>query len=250
MLVVFGVVAAALVTAAAPSVHPDAPTLRLFAGVAVAVTVTTAVIKAPGALLSPDRRPGGLRVRPLVAGLVLAGVLAAGGRLVGLEPPYVYGLVAVFEVAAVNRATRSAGPARDGVAALLGALGLLTVSMAAWLAWAPLDEGLGPDAGGVALVLDAMLAALVVTGLTSLVVGYLPLRYMEGLLLFRWSRPAWAIVWGSGVFVVLQVLANPHGRDELVRVDARIGPWLPLAVFGAFGVATWYFRRVVTRLLG
>jgi hypothetical protein len=249
MLVAFGVVAAALVTAAAPSLHPDAPTLRLFAGLAVAVTVTTAVIKAPAVVLSPDRAPGRLRVRALVAGLVLAGVLAACGRLGGLEPPYVYGLVAVFEIVAVDGTARAAGPARDGVAALAGAVGLLVVSVAAWLAWGPIDDGLGRDAGGLALALDATLAALVVTGLTSLVIGYLPLRYMEGLPLFRWSRPAWAVVWGSGVFVVLQILANPNGRDELLRVDAHVTPWVPLLVFVAFGVATLCFRRFVDRLL-
>jgi hypothetical protein len=194
----------------------------------------------------------GRRGEPLAAhvrwpGLAMAGVLAVAGHLAGFRPSYVYGLVAGLGLA---RALRQ-GPEREGKQALAGALSTLAAVAAAWVAWSPVDRAVegGTGAGAGLLTLDATLAALVVTGLTTVVFGYVPLRFMPGLDVFRWNRAAWAVTWGSAVFVALMVLADDASRQDFVGYAPAAARTTMIALFVAAFLLSVAFRAAVAARL-
>jgi hypothetical protein len=67
----------------------------------------------------------------------------------------------------------------------------------AWFAWIPVSHRAGlPTACLGVLILDAVLVAVFVTGLEGAVLGMVPLRFMDGHKVTRWSR-----IWvGFGLF--------------------------------------------------
>jgi hypothetical protein len=250
MLVAFGIAAAVVTTAAEPDVALNRSTIGLFVGLAVAITLTTAVARGPAAFWGRWSGRGRIEVRPYAAGLVLAAGLAAVGRLVGWQPTYVYGLIAAVELAAHRpEPDPDVDPARRrGHAALAGGVALLVLAVAAWFGWARVDQMVADQGSFPALVLDATLAALVVAGLTSLTIGYLPLRFMDGEALFGWNKGAWVAVWGASLFLTLQILANEHASQELIERGIDVALWVPIALFIVFGAATVALRHIVANL--
>ena len=245
MLVPFALVAAAVVAAAAPDAAADAATLRLFVGLAVAIGVTIGLVEGPGVLSAHRRGGSGVVAQLHWAGIAVALGLAGLGHAIGLQPPYVYGLVA--SLVAVTAARPDAR--EEGAAALAGAVLVLVVSTAAWFAWASVDAEVRDGGSSVALTVDATLAALVVTGFSSLLFGYLPFRYMDGLPLFRWRRGLWIALWAGTVFVALHVLAHDPTRDELVGDSPRVARWVTVALFVGFGLLSLGFRAMVRQIV-
>jgi hypothetical protein len=47
-----------------------------------------------------------------------------------------------------------------------------------------------------------------IAGLEGLVFTMLPLRFMDGAVVMRWSRLAWLAIFGTGVFLWWQLLLN------------------------------------------
>jgi len=246
MLLPFSLVAAAVVAAAAPGAAADAATLRLFVGLAVAIAVTTVLVEAPGVLVARRRGGSGVVLRLHGAGIAVAVGLALLGHVVGLRPPYVYGLIA--SLAVVSTTTRPA-LREEAQVALTGAVLLLVVAIGSWFAWASVDEAVRAGAGPLALTVDATLAALVVTGFSSLLFGYLPFRYMDGLPLYRWRRGLWIALWAGAVFVALHVLSHDQTRHDLVGDAPPVGRWVTVALFAGFGILSLGFRAIVGRIV-
>lgn len=244
----YAVVAAALLTLVEPGTGLDpaswlqASTLAL--GFLVAVPVTTVAYCLPAELHARRVARDTAALRFLPGALVFAAACVLLTRWADLEPGYVYGLFAFYAA--------TASPLRDRVAGrgvLLGSACLLAVSLAAWLAWPPVVAvATAPGASYAVLVLDAALAAVFVLGAQTLVFGLVPLTFLDGLTLKRWSASAWALVWGISLALLVHVLFAKFVKevaDPAVAARAAVaflaffvlsaGCWLAFRLSGGAG---------------
>jgi hypothetical protein len=165
-------------------------------------------------------------------------------RLASFRPGYVYGLIAGYVF--VRRRSHPS-EAHTGRSVAIGAMSLLAVSAAAWLAWTPLNHKLDKSDEAASLLLlvpDAALAALFVMGLEGLAFGLVPVRPLDGGDLARWNRAAWLALWGAAMFGFVHVLLDPKsGRLDHDSKGAILGMVLLFVAFGAGSITLWaYFR--------
>lgn len=212
--------------------------LALFLGLLAGLMVVTIVAELPTVVLL--RRHGDRGRIRLLGGSLAVGVLCvAASRLAHFRPGYLYGVIA----GATFQRELSREEAGRGV--MFSAVILLAASVGAWLAWIPVSHAANkPGAGLGILVLDAVLAAVFVTGLEAVVIGLLPLRFLDGHKLFSWNRALWVILFVVGVFGFVHLLLRPGGG--YLNHSGNTPMFTVLGLFLAFGVASvsfWaYFR--------
>jgi hypothetical protein len=218
---------------AAPGWDGGTADLRLTVALMLAVTLLNAI--APAIASWRFRRPlAEIRIRVLPELLLAAVVASILSESLGLHPPV---LVGVFLVASVAEAS---GTSRKRLAVgSAQVLGLVAMSMAAWLAHtALLGSGGGWDAA-----LSELSAGVCVGGLTSSVVLLLPAGRLPGRDIFRGSR----ILWGT-IALTTSVLGGAVLSDGF---DARM-LWVIAGFIGVAAVcsATLIWVRWVEPALG
>lgn len=156
-------------------------------------------------------------------------------RLTSFEPGYLYGVVAGIGVA---RELRTDDKGRLSLATS-GAL--LAVAAAAFALRLPVHDAVLDGGGWPLVLLDTVLAALFAAGVEANVLGLLPLTFLPGEPLYRWSRAGWGAVFGVNVFAFVHTLsAAAGGASTGASVAAAAALFL---AFGAVSVAFWgYFR--------
>jgi hypothetical protein len=93
------------------------------------------------------------------------------------------------------------------------------------------------------IIADGLLGAIVVAGIEGLVLGLIPLRFLPGETLVKWSRVAWVGLFLCGLFLYAHFFVRPAVGD-----DAAPGPSVVTAVglfvvFAVVSIAFWgYFR--------
>jgi hypothetical protein len=159
--------------------------------------------------------------------------------LVHFRPGYLYGVVAG---AAFQRALSKD---EEGRGVLASAAVLIVASLIAWLAWIPVSHAANkPGASLLILILDAVLAAIFVTGIESVFIGLVPIRFLDGHKLFTWNRVLWGVLFVLGVFGFVHLLLRPGGGYFNQHTNLPVLTMLGLFVaFGLGSVAFWaYFR--------
>jgi hypothetical protein len=239
LLVSFGLVGALIHGQLDPHLGLNRQSLVLVAGLAAALVVVTGLAEA---LRMPYlRRRGGppshLRMFPLA--LVAAVSLVAVSRAFGLQPGLIFGITCGLALAGeINEI-------EEGRSIAVAAVGLLVVAVASWLIWTPVaDAASGPDPGTGTLFLDAALSALWVTGLQAVIFGLLPLRFLYGEKLMKWSPACWMAIYGAALFLFVHAVARPGGGSE-GHVSSSATIWsmfgvLGLFTLGALGVWAWF----------
>jgi hypothetical protein len=212
--------------------------LALFLGLLAGLMVVTIVAELPMVMLLRRHGDRG-RIRLLGGSLVVGVLCVAASRLAHFQPGYLYGVIA----GAAFQRELSREEAGRGV--LVSAVVLLAASIGAWLAWIPVSHAANkPGAGLGVLVLDAVLAAMFVTGLEAVVIGLLPLRFLDGHKLFAWNRALWVILFAVGVFGFVHLLLRPGGG--YLNHSGNTPIFTVVGLFLAFGLASvsfWaYFR--------
>ena len=220
-----------------PGFGTDAASVASYVGLLAGLVVVLAAFELPGLLMHRQRTGelGSLRGLPwtLVAGAICVLV----SRLAQFEPGYLYGVLlgVVF--------SRPQTDDDEGRQAAVGALVTLVAAVAAWLALGWVRPHLG-EASFVGIASETALAAIVVAGLESVAFGMMPFRFLNGAAVRAWSRLAWAVLFGVGVFAFVHLLIGPQS-GYLSELSPN-GLVAALAVFAAFAVisfATWgYFR--------
>jgi len=222
-----------------PGFGLDATSAAELVGLVVSLLVVAVVFSAPTILYMRRRHGERARLDVLPGGLVVAVACVAASRLLHFQPGYIYGVLVGVGF------SRELAEEEDGRLAALSALVALVGSLLAWLGWAALEaRAAGPNPGLVLVVGETALAAVAVSGIESVVLTMVPLRFMLGAKVVAWSRTVWALLFGLGVFVFVDVLLRPGAgyvghtsRSALVMVATV------LAVFGAGSVGFWaYFR--------
>jgi hypothetical protein len=180
------------------------------------------------------------RLHALPAALVVAAACVLLSRILGFQPGYLYGVIAglVF-------VTRLSARHRGRVQALAH-VAVLTVGVAAWLAWVPVDRHAGAAHAGAgwALLADA-LGAVFVAALVSSTIRLLPLRFLPGGDVAGWHRGAWSAVFGIAVFGMLAVMFNPNSSSVRAGTSNWVCALVLLVAFGggSLAFAGYYERR-------
>ncbi|MDO7883215.1 Ig-like domain-containing protein [Salinibacterium soli] len=173
-----------------------------------------------------------VELKPL--GILIAVVGVFLSRLIDFSPGFLLGLVIGITVLDTTSAAQRAK------VALVQAGVVFTLAMLGWTAYSILSATTAPDSFGSALAFETT-AAITAEGLTALVVGMLPFKFLDGSEIAEHSRWLWAAVYAfiaaAWILVVL-----PTSWSE------QTGPvWVTVAVLGAFTVlalAVYFFFRL------
>jgi hypothetical protein len=166
-------------------------------------------------------------------------------RVIGLAPGIVFGFVATSLIIAPTALGK-----RDEALLVVGpAIAILAASLTAFLLLGPASEaatleGVRNDGGLAPTLVDSILAVIFVAGIEGLVFMLLPLKFLHGSAVMRWSKPVWALLFGTAVFLWWQLLLNRDEAylDAFKQVSVRI-VLLALVLFGGVTAAIYaYFR--------
>jgi hypothetical protein len=171
--------------------------------------------------------------------VLVAIVAVVVSRTISFQPGLVYGFIASAVIVAPVALARQ----DDARLVLVPAFGLLVVSIVAWLLLGPV-RALAADGDFVPALAETVLAMIVIGGLEGLVITMIPLRFMDGAAVMRWSRLAWALTFGSITFLWWQLLLNQDAAYAAAFEQTNVQA--VLIVLAAFMVTTgglWsYFR--------
>ena len=173
--------------------------------------------------------------------ILLAGFLVIMARLAHFIPGVVLGTVAEYEPGK-RLSTRTAG---IRVATTYGVL--MVLGFVAWFAWIPVEHSASHEgASSLILVLDAALAITFVSALESVAFGLLPMTFLDGSALFRWSKPLWGAMWGAAVLWFSIVILDPALSTYGHEISSGRAVWFALlfSTLMVLAVSTWGFFRV------
>lgn len=213
-----------------PALGWDRASAILVAGLAVSTAVVSLVAVVPARVYLRQRYQAGHELKLFPLALVFAGLCVLISRVTGYQPGYLYGVIAGF--AAARELARS-----EKARLSLGTSGfLLLVAVVSFALRIPVHDA-AVSSGGLALTMtDTVLAALFAAGISSNVIGLLPLRFLTGEHIFRWSRSMWTAVFALNVFVLLHALAGEAGSTT---TESSI--WLAVTLFAGFGLISVLF---------
>jgi len=227
-----------------PGLGLDVASLATYLGFLVALVVTLIAFDGPPLLVHRRRTGelGSMRVLPWTLLIVVLFVFIS--RVAALQPGYLYGIVLgiVF--------LREDAPQHEGREQAAGAVWTLGVALAAWLLLGLLRSA-SPDPNAFGTILaETTLAAVMVAGIEAVALGLVPFRFLPGAAIYRWSRPAWAALFGIGIFAFVHVLIGPNvGYLSELSLAGLAAAAAAFVIFGAVSVLVWaYFRFRPARL--
>jgi hypothetical protein len=178
--------------------------LALVIGFSAAIAITTAGFGLPANYLMKRHFGEGGRLGVLPGTLIVSIAFVGISRLLHLQPGLIYGLVAGFSFRV------DLDDKEEGRLTAVSSFFVLVICLLAWLAQIPLfGSASAPDAKFWVIALEACLAGVFVIGLESLMIGLLPLRFMRGLKVARWSRIAWLGLVLLTVTCFVHILVRP-----------------------------------------
>jgi hypothetical protein len=212
--------------------------LALAVGLSAALALITFVFRLPFLFHARQRHGEWARLKVLPGTALMAVACVALSRLLNFQPGYLYGLIAGLEF-------RREAEDTTGRLTSLAALTILIIGLVTWGARAPVAAAAAREGAGFWVVAtDACLAAIFVAGLTTLVFSLIPLRFLEGAKVTRWSRAAWVGLFASAVFAFVHILLQPS--SGYVGHTQSNQKWVVIALFvgfGLFSISFWaYFR--------
>jgi hypothetical protein len=184
--------------------------------------------------------PTDARLVAVPAGLAVALVSVVVSRAVHFQPGYLYGLVGGFAFAA------ALDHREEGRARFVGFVVALAAATVGWFLFVPVSNAannLHPNFA--VLVANAFLAAVFIGGIEGALFNLVPLQFLPGHHVVRWSRVAWAILAFVTAFLFVDVLLRPQtgylGKSSTASAVVTYGLF---AVFGGASVAFWGWFRL------
>jgi hypothetical protein len=224
-----------------PDFGLNTQSLFLFIALVIGLGFGTYLQEGGSTLLAIRRYHVDSSVRLFGAGIAVAIVCVLLSRLAGLQPGFVYGFIASSVILAPVALDRRA----SANLVILPSVALLVASLIAWVAMGPLHDAAERDASWVNVLADTVAASIFVGGLEGVFYSMIPLTFMDGVVVWRWSRLAWAAIFGVTTFLFWQLVINQYAAYlDAFRQPTVFAILLILAVYGTLTVATWlYFRR-------
>jgi hypothetical protein len=224
-----------------PDFGVNASSLVLVAALVAGVGFVTYLSEGGTSLLARRRHGASSTVRLYGTAVGVAVVCVLASRLVGFAPGLVYG----FMASSVILTPLALGRREEASLVLVPALALLAVALVAWLLLQPIQAATSTDGTWYMALVEAVLSTVFVAGLEGLLFNLLPLHFMDGAVVMRWSRIGWGLTFGTVMFLWWQLLLN---RDAAyvdafrqTSVSAVIGV---LVVFMLTTGVTWTFFRL------
>ncbi len=241
----FSLVGSVLYSLLDPEVGLDGASLALVFGLLATLVVTTSISELVKKKYADVVATVQGYIRVLPAALLIGACSVLLSRLVEFQPGYLYGVIAGLVIV-----RGSLSEEQEAKAICLSTLCLVAVCLLAWVAWMPIDAAAEePGPGFATLVADSALAGIFVSGLEGLVVGLVPLRFLDGERVVAWNRLAWGGVYFLIVFGFLQVLLHPTEAGYAAtaeRDSLGVGVFL-LVAFGLLSVTFWAWFRFRSR---
>jgi hypothetical protein len=210
----------------------DTSAPALLVGLAVAFLLVTAAQQ--GTQLLYVARWWGVRchVGPVPGFLLLGAVGVVLSRALGLEPGLVLGTLIAFRTARPLRADE------EGPAVALAATALAALGGTAWIVREPLVAAAGAPGTFLADVVATTLTATAVSAAANLLFALVPLSFLPGAALLRWSPGLWALFACTGGFAFVHLAVRPAAGVVADRAGA-LGVVLGVYLVVAAGLWTW-----------
>ncbi len=233
------IVGALLGTLLDPAAGFNARSAALFLGIVLSFSLLITLSALVTAAYRRARKRGTRwEMRALPSGLLVAAACVLVSRLVNFQPGYLYGIIGGIAFAGTL-------PRNDeGHLVALTSATTMLVAVIAWLIWVPVAVAAARGEAGFGIALLAnTLSALFVGGLSGVVIGLVPIRFLPGEKLAAWHRGVWATVFALAMFGLVQIMLRPQSSSAHV---ASVPLWTTVGLFLGFGaasVAFWgYFR--------
>jgi hypothetical protein len=212
-------------------VNPSTRFVGAALGLAFAIFVSIGLRVIVGGLAESGWRGTTPKLVSVPTGLIVTAVCVVASRALGLRPGFLYGVVIDL------RFPRESAD-REGRAKAVQMVAVLGLSLVSWVLWVPVASAAAVHGSGAPLrLLRDILAVTVVSGLLGLMFNLVPLRFMHGDVIRRWSLARWAALYATVAFFFTAILLRPeHGpsRTGVTLVSA-------LVLFGLFGVFSFGF---------
>jgi hypothetical protein len=175
----------------------------------------------------------------LPGALVIAIACVVLSRAVGFAPGYFYGLLGGLALSRKLERDESGRLAARTVAFLL------VLSFASWLALQPVSAAAAENGKTFGTILvENILGGIFWCALDSLVIAMLPMRLLQGEKVVRWSRAAWAGLYGLTLLAFVHILLRPS--TGYVSNTSVSPPYVVVGLFVAFALFSFgfwgYFR--------
>lgn len=168
--------------------------------------------------------------------LLLSALSVVFSRLAGLQPAILFGILMVVTFG------KALPRNQQGVLSTVLSGTFLGIGVFAWFVYSLIDSG---RTGMTVEFLREYLTTLATGGIGYCVVALLPLTYLEGIAIFRWSKSLWAVLYISVIVIFqLTVVRMPGSWQEMSGATM-----LWCTAFGTFGVvsvAVWAWFRFRT----
>ncbi|HLI57213.1 MAG TPA: FGLLP motif-containing membrane protein, partial [Actinomycetota bacterium] len=213
-------------------------TLALVLGLAIAVAIVTLGFAGPTFLFYLHHYKDRGQVLVMPGSVIVAAVCVLVSRVLRFEPGYLYGLLAIFVF------HHESDEKIEGKLAAASALLVIVLAILTWVARIPLTGLTQKNPSFLALVGEAALGGAFVIGVESVLVGLLPMRFLDGARIKRWNTWAWLGLFGFGIFTAVEVLIQPGtGYVGHTSVAGRFTVLSLYLAFCAISVGFWaYFR--------
>jgi hypothetical protein len=210
----------------------DTSAPALLVGLAVAFLLVTAAQQ--GTQLLYVARWWGVRchVGPVPGFLLLGAIGVVLSRAVGLEPGLVLGTLVAFRTARPLRADE------EGPAVALAATALTALGGTAWIVREPLVAVAGAPGTFLADTVATALTATAVSAAANLLFALVPLSFLPGAALLRWSPGLWALFACTGGFAFVHLAARP-AADALAGQVGALAVVLGVYLLAAAALWTW-----------
>lgn len=169
-------------------------------------------------------------LQPVALLFAVIGVVVA--RILEFSPGFLIGLVIGLDL--ISRVE----PRVRARVVLLSTGVVVGVALAAWFAFSALTALSTGQPGWVELLISDTLVATTAEGLTAALAALLPLGFLAGYDVFRYSKPLWGVSFlVTGTLFALIVLPTAAGETADV---ADVGFWmLVMAIFAAVTMTLW-----------
>jgi hypothetical protein len=209
----------------------------MFISLVAAVGISIYVYEGAQVIVSEQRFGIDSMVQFFPAAIVFALLTVAISRISDLNP----GLVLGFVAGAVVIGPRAPSDDEAGQIVYLPMLALLAVSLLAWLLMAP-ARGWAEDGTFLGASIESALALLFVAGIQGLLFNLVPVTFLDGLKVWRWSKLAWLSIAVPSAFIFFHVIVNREGTFASATGERSVQMLIAVCVvFWLLTVGIWLY---------
>lgn len=215
--------------------------LRLWVAIVVSLLLVNVVVSA--VVMRVARRTWSIAstLDPMPATLLLVALSVIISRVIGIQPGFLFGVVLGVSFAV------ELGKRQDALLALLGIGVTIVVGMVSWLGYTALVASDGGNPGFWHLLVQESLSATTIEALATMTVALLPLKFLDGRVIFDWNKWVWAGTYIVALAILIVVIVPLS--DNWGSMSAPLVGWGAFfAGFAVLAIGIWaVFRYLPVR---